>query len=126
MDDLHGCKDLLNQNFEHAHMHNGQYFDLPFGTGTLKDFALGFSEVIQHCLKDSALKQYSAPLMHIITEGRPDWLVNRELFKTLDQQKAYMKAFPDLAQEHPDLINADSCADFTKSVIKNFLEKSGA
>lgn len=124
IDDLYASKDLLDQNFEHAHMHNGRYFDLPFGNKTLKDFASGFSEVIQECLKGWKLDQHSAPLMHILTEGRPDWLVNREIFESLEQQKAYMNALPELSNAHPELISADSCADFTKDIVTDFLKRS--
>ena len=121
MDSLYDCKDILDQNFEHAHMHKGRYFDLPFGTKTIKDFTVGLSEIIQDCLKGSVLKQYSAPLTHILETGRPDWLVNREIFTTLEQQKHYMKALPTLSLEHPELISADSCADFTKDILNKYI-----
>lgn len=117
MNNLYDCKTLLDKNFEHAHMHHGRYFDLPFGTKTMGEFAKGFADVIQSCLKGSYLEKHSDPLMHILTEGRPDWLVNRETFQTLDQQMAYMRALPRLAAEHPELISANSCADFTKDII---------
>ena len=35
-----------------------------------------------------------------------------------------MKALPELSQQHPELVSADSCADFTKDIVKDFLSKS--
>ncbi|MCB1532239.1 MAG: hypothetical protein KDJ35_05150 [Alphaproteobacteria bacterium] len=122
LDNLEGTKDLLNQNFENAYAHEGRYFDLPFGTRTIKEFATGFAEISQECLKRWNLDQHSGPLMHILSEGRPDWLVNRELFQTLDQQKAYMRALPDLSAARPELKSAAQCADFTKEIVSGFLE----
>lgn len=123
MDDLYSCKSLLEDNFEHVHHHKGRYFDLPFGNKTIGEFAREFSKIIQDCLRGSVLNKYSAPLLYILEEGRPDWLVRRESFKTLDQQKAFMRALPALAQEHPQLIAANECADFSKHVIRDFLGK---
>lgn len=121
MDDLYASKDLLTQNFENVYAHNGRYFDLPFGTKTVKDFAERFITIADGCLQAWGLKSYAKPLMHILKTGRPDWLVHRELFETLDQQKAYMSALPELVKEEPCLICPDHCADMTKDTIKEFL-----
>ena len=121
LQNLETAKTILDQNFEHVHNHGGRYFDLPFGTRTIKDFAISFSEIVGECFKGSGLDQFSAPLMHILETGRPDWLVNRELFKNLEQQKAYMKALPGLVQENSDLISHTSCVDWTAETIKRFL-----
>lgn len=122
MDDLYASKDLLDANFEHTKNHGGRYFDLPFGTKTIKEFAQGFAELSQECLKWWKLDQHAEPLMHILSEGRPDWLVNRETFKNLEEQKLYISALPDLAAANPDLISANSCADFTKDIIRDSLK----
>lgn len=126
MDNLYDTKTRLDKNFQNAHMHKGQYFELPFGTKTVKDFAAGFSEIIQKCLKGWKLDHHAGPLMHILEEGRPDWLVNRETFKNLEEQKSYMRALPSLGKQNPDLISAQSCADFTKHIIRDFLKQSCA
>lgn len=123
LENLDSCRDLLEANFQAVHTRRDSYFETVFGTKTIKDFAQSFAEIIQECLQPTVLQQYSSPLLYILEEGRPDWLVYKELFQTLEQQQSYMRALPNLVHQEPSLIAANECADFTKNLIRSCLGK---
>ncbi len=115
------CREQLDANYNNCYKHKNRYHDLSFGNKTLKDFALPFADIVEESLNGSGIEDHAKPLLHILREGRPDWLVNRECFTTLEDVKNHMREFPERVQAHPELISADSCADFALPLLNGCL-----
>lgn len=112
LNDLQSCKALLNNNFEQACYHKNKYHSIPFGNGkTFKDFVTPFASIIESAADRSNLSQYARPAVHIMRSGRPDWLVYREAFQTLEETKNYMRNFERYIIDNPGLISSQECAD---------------
>lgn len=112
LDDLAGCRDILTGNFKAAVYHENKFSEVPFGTGTLGAFARSLADIVEGRYTATPFELYIAPLLHIWRSGRPDWLVYREKFETLADVKAYLTSFPHCAADNPDLLSAQSCADW--------------
>lgn len=91
LQNLDGCKKLLKSNFKAACYHKNQYHALPFGTKALKDFALPFAQLILARASKQNLSALAGPLTHILQSGKPDWLVYRQNFPTLERTTAHLK-----------------------------------
>lgn len=109
--DLQSCKPVLEANFKNACYHNNQYHAVPFGNARIKDFVTPFANIIEAAADRAALSNYTAPILHIMRTGRPDWLVYREKFTTLEDTLNYMQNFNSYLKEVPDLLSPWSCAD---------------
>lgn len=112
LQDLQSCKPALESNFKNACYHNNQFHEVPFGNATLKDFAIPFAAIIEAAADRNALAPYAAPILHILRSGRPDWLVYREKFQTLEDTLHYMHNFNTHVKTVPDLLSPWSCADW--------------
>lgn len=120
LDNLAGCRDVLEGNFKAAVYHENQFTNVQFGTGTLGELAARMADIVEERYEASAFTPYVAPIVHIWRSGRPDWLVYRECFPTLDAVKSYLSKFPHYVEDNPALLSAQSCADW---VLSGYLEK---
>jgi hypothetical protein len=118
LSNLASCKDLLENNFKHACYHNNTFHSLPYGTKSLKDFALPFADIIEECASNHNLSALAGPITHILRSGRPDWLVYREKLSTLDDTVGYLAHFDEHLTEAPGLLSAQSCADMILPNLK--------
>lgn len=120
---LSACRDVLESNFQEACYHQNRFHELPFGSGTIKDFVLPFADLIESSYQNTPFKAFVKPIIHIFRSGRPDWLVYREHFRTLEVVKAYLKEFPDFvaeAEEDSSLLSALHCADDLTKTLQRF------
>ena len=84
---------LVLQAYKNARHHNGQFFDIGYGTGQMADFAKEFSDLVDGVADEIGLREQVQPLLGICRTGCTDAKVNRSLFPTLqdvlDHQRNY-------------------------------------
>ncbi len=106
VDQPQGSRQILTDSYKNARCHGNRFFDTPYGTGSMRDFALQFADLLEEACDDHPLQQRLGPALHICRTGHTDGFVNRVLFETLDSVKNHQKHFD---SKLFDLKNA--CAD---------------
>ena len=112
IDHLGRSKNLLVQNYDSATHHNGNFADIHYGTKTMGEFTSAFADIIESALANSDLCAYADPILHILRTARPDWLVHREQFETLDELKSFLSQISKDSEMRKEYLSARSCADF--------------
>lgn len=111
---LDNNRDILQQNFNNCCYHKNEYLNVPFGNKTIKDFALSFAEIIQKYAIKNNIEKLSNPLLHILDSGKPDWMVYREKFTTLQSSVAFLNSHDFKANAiitADELLNQNNVAD---------------
>lgn len=86
-------KERLSDAYKNARIHNNKFFDVAYGTGTMRSFAKEFGQITQSLLTDRYLQDSMAPMLYICETGNSDakahhdYLCNLEMVK--DQQRAH-------------------------------------
>lgn len=83
-DDLTQTYDHVLKAYKAARNHNGAFFDIPYGTGTMAKFAREFADLVEDISIDINMEEALQPLLTICRTGCTDGKVNRALFPTLD------------------------------------------
>lgn len=91
--DLAQTYELVQASYKAAREHNGKFFDIAYGTGSMSDFARDFADVLEDVLDEIGMEDQARALLHICRTGCTDAKVNRSLFptleKTLEHQRTY-------------------------------------
>ncbi|PCI55428.1 MAG: hypothetical protein COB36_07335 [Alphaproteobacteria bacterium] len=82
-DDLASSYALLLKSYKAAREHNGQFFDIEYGTGTMAEFAKDFANLVEVLANEEGLTDEVAPILTICRTGCTDAKVNRLLCPTL-------------------------------------------
>ncbi len=90
-DDLAGSYDLLLKSYKAAREHNGQFFDIEYGTGTMADFAKDFANLVEVLAREEGLGDEVVPILTICRTGCTDAKVNRLLCPTLEDVVEFQK-----------------------------------
>lgn len=90
-DDLAGSYALLLKSYKAAREHNGQFFDIEYGTGTMAGFAKDFANLVEVLAREEGLTDEVAPILTICRTGCTDAKVNRLLCPTLDGVIAFQR-----------------------------------
>ena len=92
-DDLPETYNLTMHAYDYARNHGGKFFNIRYGSGSMKAFAKEFADILDRYIDDVNLRKEAQPIMTICKSGCTDGKVNRSLFPTLqdilDQQKNY-------------------------------------
>lgn len=104
-DDLPETYNLTMHAYDYARNHGGKFFDIRYGTGSMKAFAKAFSDILDRYIDEVGLRAQAEPILKICQSGCTDAKVNRSLFTSLqdviDQQRNY----------DPDIfVNPNKCA----------------
>jgi len=87
------ARDLLKVAYHNARNHNGAFFDISYGNGTLQSFATKFADLLEIHFTGTCHERAIAPAIDICRSGDTDGKVNRSLFPTLEsieiQQRTY-------------------------------------
>ncbi len=75
---------LLLESYKAAREHNGQFMDIPYGTGRMLDFAREFSDLVEEMADDHNLSEEVHPILTICRSGCTDGKINRFMFPTLE------------------------------------------
>ncbi len=105
MKDLPEAHKNLDTAYENARNHDGQFFDIAYGTGSMAEFASEFATLIQDAYTGEGFDDELAPLLSICRTGCVDGKVNRLLFPTLEDILKFQR------EHDPDLLNnPNTCA----------------
>lgn len=83
----------LNKAYANARNHNGKFFDIAYGTGTMSDFAARFADLIETAYDGENLDEELQPLLTICRTGCTDGKVNRKLFPTLEKTLEFQRDY---------------------------------
>ncbi|MCC7036568.1 MAG: hypothetical protein IT560_04595, partial [Alphaproteobacteria bacterium] len=92
--------DLLQAARKNAVEHNGRFMNVPFGNGSLRDFAADVAAlVIAHYERDRAVQPEVSKLAEVLLTGESDAKLNAAKYKTLadvtrDLQATVVKPLP--------------------------------
>jgi hypothetical protein len=86
--------------YEAAREHGGQFFEVPYGSGTMQEFAVHFADLLEGAFAGGEFEDDIRPILDICRSGCTDGKVNRALFKTLEDM-----ACQQLSYDHDMLLN---------------------
>lgn len=108
---------MLQSAYQCAINHNGKFFDIQYGMGTMADFAKSFADLLEVAYNGKGFDDEISPILDICRSGCTDGKVNRLLFPTLRNIETHQKSFADCLFDNP-------CRS-AKSVFKSELETQG-
>ncbi len=73
----------LTNAYNDARTHNGEFFNIPYGNGTMQDFASDFATLLEAAFEGTRHESEITPAIEICRSGCTDGKVNRMLFPTL-------------------------------------------
>ncbi len=109
-------KTPLEAAYHSARHHNGQFLDIPYGSGQMRDFARSFGTLLSAA---SLLKDFQtecAPLLEICETGNTDSKINALSCDTLDKANTFQKLIDPVVLENP---NQNSANLFAKTLGKS-------
>ncbi|MCL4678570.1 MAG: hypothetical protein KJ017_08270 [Alphaproteobacteria bacterium] len=74
----------LDKAYQAARSHGGAFFDIPFGSGTMRAFAQRFADLFEPVLDAAGFGAEGVPMITICRTGCTDGKVNRAVFLTLE------------------------------------------
>ena len=95
-------RDLLTSAYDAARNHNGKFFDIAYGTGTMTDFAKKFAALLEEAYVGAGFDAELTPALTISRTGWTDGRVNRTLFDTLESLKNYSRDYDPAIFENPN------------------------
>ena len=81
----------VQQAYASAREHNGAFFDIPYGEGTMQDFAKDFAYLLETLANDIDMEDELLPAITICRTGCTDAKVNRLLFPTLEETITFQR-----------------------------------
>ena len=84
---------LLNNAYNAARNHNGQFLDIAYGNTQMIDFTKEFAELIEEAFLGSGLEDETLPITSIARTGCTDAKINRIMFDTLDKAIAFQRDY---------------------------------
>lgn len=92
----------IEASYTAARAHNGRFFNIPYGTGFMADFARDFADLAETMAEACGLEAEIQPLLEICRTGCTDGRVNRALFASLEDVLAFQRTYdPDLFARTP-------------------------
>ncbi len=79
-----GLYDQVLAAYGFARAHGGKFFDIPYGSGMMADFARAFADLVEEMAADIGMEAEARPMIDICRSGYTDGKVNRMLFPTLE------------------------------------------
>lgn len=114
--------ELLDDAYDAARFHQGKFFDIAYGNGTMREFAKEFADCLENHADDFNLEDAIEPILSICRSGCTDGKINRILFPTLKDVLHFQKMY------NPDVFaNRHHCAKtlFAKE-LRNLNKDTGA
>ncbi len=93
--DLRDSYDLTLNSYAAAREHNGDFFNIAYGNGTMSEFSVEFADLIETLAVDLDMEAEFAPISVICRSGCTDGKVNRLLFPELKDVLAFQKSYDD-------------------------------
>lgn len=84
-------KNHLKNAYIAARTHDNKFFDIPYGLGSMRAFALEFADLMEEAYNGAGFDAELAPLLAICRSGCTDARVSRLLFPTLDKALAMQR-----------------------------------
>lgn len=84
---------LLEEAYSNARNHNGKFFDIAYGNGTMRGFAREFADALENISDDLNLDDELQPILTICRTGCTDGKINRLLFPTLKDVLHFQKTY---------------------------------
>mgnify|MGYP003670771087 CR=1 FL=1 len=98
LDDYNAIMD----SYKSARNHNGAFFNVAYGNGTMSEFAREFADLIEPVTDEMNITDEAAPMLHICRSGCTDGKVNRLLFPTLQDIKNIQRMHDGSMFENPN------------------------
>lgn len=83
----------LKAAYNNARNHNGRFLDIPYGTGTMIEFASAFADLIEEAYLGTDLESQTTAITSIARTGCTDAKVNATLFDTLDKALEFQRNY---------------------------------
>lgn len=118
------CRPNLEKAYKDARNHGGEFFNIPYGTSSMQDFAQKFATLLERAYTNSPFEAAIRPALSICRSGCTDAKINRILFPDLeivmDFQKNYDPAIFDDPNNCAHLLFSDDVEKLTgKSCVKS-------
>ncbi|MGH1404115.1 MAG: hypothetical protein ACRBDL_07710 [Alphaproteobacteria bacterium] len=94
---------LLLKSYAAARNHNGAFFDIQYGNGSMAEFAKEFADLLENVTDEAGVLDAAQPALHICRTGCTDGKVNRLLFKTLDDIKTFQRTYDMEVFDNPNM-----------------------
>lgn len=107
VDTLEGLYQQVGEAYQAARQHDGQFFDISYGSGTMADFAKEFADLIEPVGADMDMIEETEPMIKIMRTGCTDGKVNRSLATTLDEAIAFQRSYDPAVFDNPNMCSRD-------------------
>ncbi len=94
--------DAVIEAYSSAREHNGAFFDVAYGNGLMREFAREFVDLIEISADEAGMLDEAQAMIHICRTGCTDGKVNRLLFPTLNDVKAFQRKYDRAIFEPPN------------------------
>lgn len=92
----------LEAAYKNARENKNRVFEIPYGTGNMKDFAKKFADLLEGAYAGSGFEEALGPVLAIARSGCTDAKINRLLFDTLDKAAAFQRDADPAIFENPN------------------------
>ncbi len=96
-------KTPLEDAYKAARNHNGQFLDIPYGNGTMFEFAKEFAALLENSTYLHGFEDELSPLLTICRTGYTDSKVNALLFNTIESANMFQRNCDPAIFENPSL-----------------------
>ncbi|HBR69321.1 MAG TPA: hypothetical protein DEA55_08110 [Rhodospirillaceae bacterium] len=100
--DLPSAQKTLENSYRAAREHNGKFFDITYGSGSMADFAKAFADLVENAFIGKDFDEELEPLLSICRSGCTDGKVNRILFPTFEETMRHQKNFDPAIFDDPN------------------------
>ena len=100
--DLRSTQKTLENSYRAAREHNGKFFDIAYGTGSMAAFAKSFADLIERAFAGKGFDEELDPFLSICRSGCTDGKVNRILFPTFEETMRHQKNFNPALFDNPN------------------------
>ncbi|MCB1783586.1 MAG: hypothetical protein KDI13_06280 [Alphaproteobacteria bacterium] len=95
-------QDYVEKSYAAARNHNGNFFNIPFGTGTMSEFARTFADLFEPSAETLGLEEEIQPILTICRTGCTDAKVNRLLFPDMEDIIKFQRTYDTSLFEDPN------------------------
>ena len=100
-------KTPIEKAYKAAQNHNGQFLNIPYGNGTMANFAKAFADILESAALIAEFEEEISPLISICRTGCTDSKVNAFLFDTLDKAINFQRHYDSQVFDNPNQSTRD-------------------
>ncbi len=87
------CYDLVISSYKAAREHNGEFFNISYGSKSMADFAKSFADLLEDVVDETPFEEQAQPITIICRTGCTDAKVNRALYPNMSDVLNYQRKY---------------------------------